>query len=58
MANIAIYELRPAGSDLFSDSESYLQELTDTELDANKGGISLFLAGVAVGIVISIIIYQ
>ena len=58
MANIAFYELRPAGSDLLSDSESFLQEVTDTELDANKGGISLFLAGDAVGIVISIIIYQ
>ena len=40
MANIAISELRPAGADLFDGSESFLQELTDTELDANKGGMN------------------
>ncbi|MDZ8227299.1 MULTISPECIES: class IIb bacteriocin, lactobin A/cerein 7B family [unclassified Nostoc] len=40
MATIAISNLRTPGAELFIDSESYLQELTDTELDATKGGIS------------------
>ena len=38
MANITISELRPAGADLFDGSESFLQELTDTELNGTKGG--------------------
>ena len=43
MAKIAISELRPAGADLFDGSESFLQELTDAELVATKGGnISVF----------------
>lgn len=29
MANITISELRPAGADLFSDSEIYLTDLND-----------------------------
>jgi bacteriocin-like protein len=40
MATIAISELRPAGADLFDGSESYLQELTDTELNQTKGGLT------------------
>jgi hypothetical protein len=32
MANITISDLRPAGSDLFSDSESYLTDLTESEM--------------------------
>ncbi|WP_199192452.1 hypothetical protein [Chlorogloea sp. CCALA 695] len=51
MATIAIYNLRAPGAELFMDSESYLQELTDTEIDTTKGG--LFWVGVAVGILIS-----
>jgi hypothetical protein len=38
MANITISDLRPAGADLFSDSESYLNELSDSELNTTKGG--------------------
>lgn len=38
MANITISELRPAGADLFNGSESFLQELTDTEMDYTNGG--------------------
>jgi hypothetical protein len=38
MANIVISELRPAGSDLFMDSESYLTDLTDNELHMTQGG--------------------
>ncbi|MEH1944192.1 MAG: hypothetical protein V7L01_28805 [Nostoc sp.] len=39
MATINIYDLRPTGSDLFSDSESYISELGDSELDIVNGGI-------------------
>jgi hypothetical protein len=55
MAKITISELRPAGVELFDGSESYLQELTDTELNGTKGGITpvVFVAGVGVGILIS-----
>ncbi|MEO1375384.1 MAG: hypothetical protein AAFW70_13890 [Cyanobacteria bacterium J06635_10] len=53
MAKITISELRPAGAELFEGSESYLQELTDTELDATNGGIIGFVIGVGVGILIS-----
>ena len=47
MAKITISELRPDGTELFAGYESYLQELTDTELDATKGG--LFWICVTVG---------
>ncbi|MEH1804820.1 hypothetical protein [Nostoc sp.] len=55
MAKIAISNLHTSGAELFMDSESYLQELTDTELDGTKGGLTpaVFLAGVAVGIYIT-----
>lgn len=55
MATIAISNLCAPGAELFMDSESYLHELTDTEIDATKGGLTpaVFLAGVAVGIWIS-----
>jgi len=38
MARITISDLCHAGSDSFINSESYLQNLTDTELDTTKGG--------------------
>ena len=38
MANIKINELRPAGLTLFSDSESFLELLTEEGLDDIKGG--------------------
>ena len=38
MATIAISDLRPAGSDLFLDSESFLNDLTDGELNSTHGG--------------------
>jgi hypothetical protein len=39
MATIAISDLRPAGYDLFSDSESFLSNLSEEELDMQGGGI-------------------
>jgi hypothetical protein len=38
MANITISDLRSAGSDLFADSESFLQELTEQEIGGVLGG--------------------
>lgn len=52
MANIAISELRPAGTELFLDSEGFISELTDEELNLTKGGITpVFIAGFAAGAV-------
>jgi Mg-chelatase subunit ChlD len=53
MAKIAISNLRPAGAELFVDSESYLNELTDAEMNMTHGGSSPFCAGVVLGIAIS-----
>ena len=39
MANIIISELRPAGSDLFNDSESFMSDLTDQDTGTIIGGI-------------------
>ncbi len=62
MATINIYDLRPAGSDLFSDSEGYMNELGDGELDSINGGSSPFCVvwsiriSVAVSLAASIIV--
>jgi hypothetical protein len=41
MATINISDLRPAGFDLFSDSENYMMELTEYELGVQGGGITI-----------------
>ncbi len=41
MVKITVSELKPAGSDLFSESESFvdsMEEISDVELSATKGG--------------------
>ncbi len=38
MANINISDLRPAGADLFLDSESYLNDVTEGEMTNILGG--------------------
>jgi hypothetical protein len=43
MATIKINELNPAGSDLFNDSESFMSDLTDEQVNSTRGGC---LAGV------------
>jgi hypothetical protein len=53
MAKIVLSDLRPAGADLFTDSESFLHDLTETEIDTTQGGITPFIIGVGVGILIS-----
>jgi hypothetical protein len=53
MATIKISNLHPAGSELFGDSESYLNELTNDELTMTHGGSSpvcSFVAGAALTI--------
>jgi hypothetical protein len=45
MANIVISELRPAGAELFDGSESFMSDLTDSELDATKGASSPICVG-------------
>ena len=38
MANINISDLSPAGADLFLDSDSYLNDLTEGEMTNTLGG--------------------
>jgi hypothetical protein len=40
MPTIKISDLHPTGSELFHDSESYMNELGDGELDIINGGFS------------------
>ena len=40
MANIAISNLHPAGYDLFSDSEQFINDLSSEELNIQGGFIS------------------
>lgn len=40
MATITIAELRPAGSAFFSDSESFMDVLTENEVGGVNGGLS------------------
>jgi hypothetical protein len=50
MANIAISDLRPVDFDLLSDSESYIRDISDAELNAQIGGIAPFWAGYFIGV--------
>lgn len=43
MSTIKVSDLQPTGFDLFSDSESYMRELSDAEL-ALEGGVSSLIA--------------
>jgi hypothetical protein len=38
MASIKLSELRPVGSDLFQDNESFLEELGDRDMNSVVGG--------------------
>ena len=44
MAKITISELRPAGADLFADSESFMHELNDQEITDVLGGGEIIIA--------------
>ena len=54
MASIKISELRPAGSELFQDSESFLNELSDREMGAIEGGIRVIGVSLTAQTVVSI----
>jgi hypothetical protein len=63
MASIHIEQLS-VGFDLIADTETYLDEITDTDLDLTKGGLTpvmttliAFSAGYGVGKAISEIIH-
>ncbi len=57
MATIKISDLHPTGADLFQDSENYLNELTNDELDLAQGGftpaVSKFVTKAVSGYVVS-----
>lgn len=46
MSTIKIFDLRPAGSELFHDSESFLNELTEEQMYVIEGGRRLISVGV------------
>ncbi|MFN6478189.1 hypothetical protein [Nostoc sp. DedQUE07] len=49
MATINISDLRPTGSNLFSDSEGYMDDLLDSDIGAIKGGlVGLIVVGTIV----------
>jgi hypothetical protein len=45
MSTINIQDIKVAGSDLFFDDETYLNELSHDELSSAKGGITPTVAG-------------
>lgn len=45
MAAIVISDIRPVGSELFLDSESFMADLTDSELNGVSGGITPAVLG-------------
>ncbi|TVP63779.1 MAG: hypothetical protein EA343_06855 [Nodularia sp. (in: Bacteria)] len=45
MSTINIQDIKVAGSDLFFDEETYLNELSHDEIGAAKGGITPTVAG-------------
>ena len=48
MANINISDLSPAGADLFLDSESYLNDLTEGEMTNTLGGMLPIIAAIII----------
>lgn len=52
MASIKIHDLNPAGSELFHDSESFLNELTDEELGV-EGGLASVTVTVTLTVTVS-----
>jgi hypothetical protein len=49
MSHINISELKPIGSDLFYDSESFLNELTDEDITSVAGGMVISQVTVTAG---------
>jgi hypothetical protein len=38
MANIKVNDIKPAGAELFGDSESFMKDLSDSEMNNLVGG--------------------
>ncbi|MBD2744712.1 hypothetical protein [Coleofasciculus sp. FACHB-1120] len=64
MSNISISDLKPAGYELFADSESYLEDIHDDALANNiSGGSTPFCVASVIAwtinqsIVISVVVY-
>ncbi|MGB6297883.1 MAG: hypothetical protein WBF90_17100 [Rivularia sp. (in: cyanobacteria)] len=57
MASIKISELRPVGSELFVDSESFLNELNDQEISATVGAgtVATVVSQASISVGISIV---
>jgi len=53
MSSIKISELRPYGAELFQDSESYLNELSESEMGMMGGDANLIIVSSVVKDVIS-----
>jgi bacteriocin-like protein len=49
--NIKISELRPVGSELFQDSESFLNELNEQEMSTIEGGKGNIIITSAINII-------
>lgn len=49
MPTIKISDLKPSGSELFIDSESYLDAMSDEEINTTNGGSSVVCYYAAVG---------
>ncbi len=54
MSNIEIHELSSSGSELFEDSESFLDELSDEETTALTGGRRLAYSVVSINSNVSV----
>jgi hypothetical protein len=54
ISDISLSDLSPAGLSLFSGSESFLNELSDGDLEGVNGGISWFGASLIVTAVVSL----
>ena len=46
MSSIKILELSPLGSEIFQDTESFLDELTDSEIKPIIGGVTVCITDV------------
>ena len=55
MANIAINDIRPAGTELFMDSESFLLDLNHDEISNVNGGVTPYAVVALVSAVASYI---
>nr|AVH79623.1 hypothetical protein [Nostoc sp. PCC 9201] len=55
MASITISDIRPVGHDLLLDTESYMTDLNENELNRVVGGTGV-LIGIGIGIGIGLLI--